>query len=151
MFGEECMMGRSLCTIDPKGRVNISRSITNVEVNERLAIAVKKQYLEILRAELISEKYNQLLTSLDQASNLDEYNKIEQEINNLLFSIVGCSTTDKQHRITIPDMVLSEVNLSKGSKVLCVGRGRSLCLFNPQTFANILPVSPSSIEITPKK
>lgn len=129
-------MGQTLCTIDSKGRININRSITNVEPNERLAIIVKKKYLEILKSEVIVEKYEELYKLANNASSLEEYTRIDQKINELLFSVTNCSVTDKQCRILLPPKAFTETSIKKGTQVLCVGRGKSLRIYNPQEFAD---------------
>lgn len=131
MFGDDLIIGHTLVKMDTKGRIIIP-AFTKAEKDDKLVIQkttfendvalrlyAHNQYLVIL---------NKLQNLRNNATTLEEFEKWNQEISKIFFTLDSLVELDSQRRAQIPKPLLTDLNWSNDKEYQIDGLGDSLLI-----------------------
>lgn len=118
MFGENDLLGVSIHSIDPKGRLFIPRSWTNVESEDEIIVCKENEDFFALYSK---KKYLEKIKKLIQKEDKNPTNENIEMLINTVEKMNTCKV-DNQLRITLPK------ELRKYSKIKLVGIGGKIIL-----------------------
>ncbi len=129
MFGDKLIIGTKTFTIDSKNRLAMP-AFTNACPNDLLVLELKKEEQKTLLRFSLYKDYLNLAKLLSEkrkeASSIEEFEKLSQEIEVICQKLACCGYLDTQRRFTIPSNILNEAELTSGDEVLIKGAGTSV-------------------------
>lgn len=129
MFGDKLMVGTKTFKIDAKNRLAMP-AFTCACPNDLLVLDLQRNDQEIFLRFSLYEDYMNLAHVLSEkrkeASSIEEFEKLSQEIEAICQKLACFGNLDSQRRFTIPGNILNEAELTSGDEVLIKGAGTSV-------------------------
>lgn len=105
MFGEKMMLGNCERRLDPKGRVFMPK-FTYAEQNDEIVILQSQYYLSIWNANQMKQRIETLKNGMLASENDNIYQKLQRELEELLYYSYSTSKIDSQKRALVPTNIL---------------------------------------------